>query len=162
MARVLNMGAKDYFINEQMKTDFRNIHIGELLKMQVEEKRIEIERICKFIPCSEEQLKGFYQSANMDIDILLRWCKLLEYDFFRIFSQHLILYSPPAGKFQKHTDKSNGKLPVFRKNIYTKGIIDFILEIYDKKEKTAQQIIDDYRIPKTTLYKWISKYTEKK
>lgn len=52
-------------------------------------------------------------------------------------------------------------MPQFRKNIYTKEIIYFILEIIQTGEKTKKQVIEDYNIPKTTLYKWIEKYTEK-
>lgn len=45
----------------------------------------------------------------------------------------------------------------FRKNIYTREVIDFILEMVEKREKTKKQIIEEYNIPKTTLYKWIEK-----
>jgi hypothetical protein len=50
------------------------------------------------------------------------------------------------------------KLPQFRKNIYTRELIDFILEKMEKGEMTKAEIIR-YKIPKTTLYKWISKYS---
>ncbi|MGN7757917.1 hypothetical protein ACTJIV_10605 [Chryseobacterium sp. 22532] len=49
-------------------------------------------------------------------------------------------------------------MPQFRKNIYTKEIIDFVLELTEKGEKTKQQIMDDYDIPKATFYTWIKKY----
>lgn len=49
-------------------------------------------------------------------------------------------------------------LPQFRKNIYTKEIIDFILEQIMSEKMTKVEVIAKYRIPKTTLYKWISKY----
>lgn len=100
-----------------------------------------------------------YSSQSLDAEILLKWCKLLEYDFFRIYSQHLILYAPPAAneKIEQQKDKKTN-LPQFRKNIYTKEVIDFILELIANGEKTKKQVIEEYRIPKTTLYKWISKY----
>ena len=41
---------------------------------------------------------------------------------------------------------------------YTKEIIDFVLEMLKSEQKTKEQIIKEYGIPKTTLYKWISKY----
>jgi DNA invertase Pin-like site-specific DNA recombinase len=98
-----------------------------------------------------------YASENIEVGLLLRWCKLLEYDFFRLYSQHLILYSPPSKLIESF---GNGKtsLPFFRKNIYTKEIIDFIIEQIDTGKKTKKQIVDEYKIPKTTLYKWINKY----
>jgi transposase-like protein len=52
-------------------------------------------------------------------------------------------------------------LPVFRKNIYTKEIIDFIMERLNNKEKTKFEIMKEYGIPKSTLYKWIHKYNDK-
>lgn len=82
---------------------------------------------------------------------------MLEYDFFRIYTQHLILYAPTSAKAE-NTKKQKPVLPRFRKNIYTKEIIDFILEQIETKQKTIKQVIEEYKIPKTTLYKWISKY----
>ena len=99
-----------------------------------------------------------YESKSLDTELLLRWSKLLEYDFFRIYSQHLILYAPISADEKANQQNVNTSLPQFRKNIYTKEIIDFILEQIEKKEMTKNQIMERYRIPKTTLYKWISKH----
>jgi len=96
-----------------------------------------------------------YQTKSLSIDIVLRWSKLLEYDFFRIYTQHLILYAPPTGRSKERIKSS---LPKFRKNIYTKEVIEFILELLEKEEKTKVEILQEYNIPKTTLYKWIDKY----
>jgi hypothetical protein len=40
-------------------------------------------------------------------------------------------------------------------------MIDFILDEINTGEKTPQQVMEDYKIPKTTLYKWIIKYSKK-
>jgi hypothetical protein len=95
-----------------------------------------------------------FQQEHIESGVLLKLSKLLQYDFFRIYSQHLILYAPIAAENQT----SLSSLPNFRKNIYTKELIDFILELVKTEQKTKQQIIEEYKIPKTTLYKWISKY----
>lgn len=108
--------------------------------------------------CTEKKITEMYQSKSLDTELLLRWSKLLEYDFFRIYSQHLILYAPISADEKANQQNVNTSLPQFRKNIYTKEIIDFILEQIEKKEMTKNQIIKRYRIPKTTLYKWISKH----
>lgn len=136
--------------------NFKEIHIGQMVETKVAESGIEISRICNFFKSSEEEIKKMYLQDNLPTDILLKWSKLLEYDFFRLYSQHLILYAPPAATREKQ-DKSS-KLPQFRKSIYTKEVIDFILEQITTKEMTKTQVIEHYRIPKTTLYKWISKY----
>ena len=95
---------------------------------------------------------------NLSTDILLKWSKLLEYDFFRLYSQHLILYAPLSAVDEKTKLKKRSSLPQFRKNIYTKEIINFVLEQITTGKMTKNQVIERYNIPKTTLYKWISKY----
>ncbi|GEN76382.1 transposase [Chryseobacterium hagamense] len=134
---------------------FKNIHIGNLIEKRVVEKKMELYHICNFMKCTEEEIYRMYGSHEISTEKLLKWSKLLDYDFFRIYTQHLILYSPPVNIKEKAETKT--ELPVFRKNIYTREIIDFILELIHTGIKTKAEIMQEYRIPKTTLYKWISK-----
>ncbi|AZA51229.1 transposase [Chryseobacterium carnipullorum] len=134
--------------------NFKNIHIGNLIQQKVKEDQIEMLRICNFMKRSEEEILNMFTLENLSSEILLRWSKLLKYDLFRLYSQHLILYSPAANMPSKNEESH---LPVFRKRIYAKEIIDFILELINTEEKTKQQVIEEYNIPKTTLYKWIAK-----
>lgn len=136
---------------------FKNIHIGTLINQAVTELGIEVSRICNFLNCSENEIEEMYQAKSLDTETLLRWSKLLEYDFFRIYSQHLILYAPTSTVKKKSNSKKNA-LPQFRKNIYTKEIIDFILDQISTGQMTRGEVIRRYRIPKTTLYKWENKY----
>ena len=132
-----------------------------MIKQSVTESGIELSRICNFLKCSENEIQNMYQGYSIDTETLLKWSKLLEYDFFRLYSQHLILYAPPAA--DEKIKGQNGRkkiLPQFRKNIYTKEIIAFILHRIDSKEMTKNEIMERYRIPKTTLYKWIAKHRE--
>lgn len=138
--------------------NLKNIHIGSLIKKRVTEYNINISRICNFFNCDELLIDEMYRSDSLDSVHLLKWSKLLEYDFFRIYSQHLILYSPQSSPQSNHSKVEKTSLPQFRKNIYTKEIIDFIIELVETKKKTKTQIIKEYKIPKTTLYKWIAKY----
>ena len=130
-----------------------------MMRKRVTESGIELSRICNFLNCTEEEIGQMYFAKSLDSETLLRWSKLLEYDFFRIYTQHLILYAPVSAtdKEEKQIVKKSS-LPQFRKNIYTKEVIDFILEQISSKEMTKTQVIKHYKIPKTTLYKWISKY----
>ncbi|WP_317125994.1 hypothetical protein [Chryseobacterium sp. 7] len=107
-----------------------------------------------------EEIQKMYDSKSLDTEVLLRWSKLLEYDFFRIYSQHLILYAPEEKRNYRSSGKKKSKLPVFRKNIYTREVIDFILEMINSGEMTRMMVIEKYKIPKTTLYKWIEKYNK--
>ena len=81
----------------------------------------------------------------------------MSYDFFRVYSQHLIFYTPPS-KGDSSPEKANTQLPQFRKNIYTKEVIDFIIEQITTGEMSMKEVLEKYNIPKTTLYKWLSKY----
>ncbi len=137
--------------------DFKKIHLGSLIKSLVIERNIEISRFCNYLKCTEQEISEIYLQEHLSTDILLKISKLLEYDFFRIYSSHLILYSPPSPIKRSNPDKLV-KIPNFRKNIYTKEIIEFIVGLVMRGEKTKNQIVEEYRIPKTTLYKWISKY----
>ena len=128
-----------------------------MIKERIAESEMETLRICNFFNCTEDEVIEMYQQENLPTDILLKWSKLLEYDFFRIYTQHLILYAPPSAKEQdSKTEKSS--LPQFRKNIYTKEIITFILGQIDSGAMTKIEVMEQYKIPKTTLYKWIDKY----
>ena len=105
----------------------------------------------------ENEIAEMYKAKSLDTALLLRWCKLLEYDFFRIYTQHIILYAP-SGNYNTILNENVSRLPKFKKNIYTREVIDFILERIVKGEMTRLQVINEYKIPKTTLYKWIEKY----
>ncbi|KXH83415.1 recombinase family protein [Chryseobacterium kwangjuense] len=138
--------------------NFKNIHIGNMIRERVTECQTDTGRICNFLKCTKDEINAMYESPSLDTDVLMRWSKLLEYDFFRVFSHHLVLYAPQSRTQAEKKKISGNTLPTFRKNLYTIEIIDFILEKIETGEKTIQDIITEYRIPKTTLYKWISKY----
>lgn len=141
-----------------MKFNYKNIHIGIIIQNIVIEKEIEVERICNFLKIQETQIEKMYESKSMDVALLLCWSKLLEYDLFRIYSQHLLLYAPPASMNYREMDGKKTDMPQFRKNLYTTEIIQFIMELVEKGEMKNSEIITKYNIPKTTLYKWIKKH----
>jgi hypothetical protein len=143
--------------------NLKDINIGLMIKTRVVESEIEMDRICNFFNSTEEKILRMYKSDDLDTKSLLKWSKLLEYDFFRLYSQHLILYAPLSSSgYNRISDekKSKSSLPQFRKNIYTREIIEFVLGKISKGEMTKLEIINEYKIPKTTLYKWMVKYEE--
>ncbi|WP_308006700.1 transposase [uncultured Chryseobacterium sp.] len=142
-----------------MSYNVKKIHIGKLIHQKVNEKGIDMYRIEKFLKCSEEEIFSMYQKPSIDSEILLRWSKLLKYDFFRIYVQHIILFSP--SEKSKTEAQETQKLPSYRKNVYTKEIINFVLELLNSGLKTKTEITEEYKIPKTTLYKWIEKYNSR-
>lgn len=138
--------------------NFKDIHIGSLVSQRVLECGIDVSRLCKYFNDTEEYISKMYTYKSMDSEILLKWCRILEYDFFRVYSQNLILYSPPSAIIAGSKSENLSQMPQFRKSIYTKEVINFILEMIENGEKTKNQIITEYNIPKTTLYKWIEKH----
>lgn len=138
-----------------MAPDLKKIYIGHLIKQRVSECDISVTRICKFLKCTEEEVEKIYKKESVEAEQLLQLSKLLEYDFFRLYSQHLILYSPPASVAY---NSCTTNLPSFRKNIYTREIIEFILDLLETKQKSKVEITKEYGIPRNTLYKWVSKY----
>ncbi|MBB6370000.1 transposase [Chryseobacterium shigense] len=129
-----------------------------MIKEKVAKSGIEMSRICKFLNCKEEDVMKMYNSSAFDTDVLLRWSKLLQYDFFRLYSQHLILYSPQSSMNYVQKKSIQDSLPAFRKSLYTKEIIEFVLDKIRKGEMTKSTVISEYKIPKSTLYKWLHKY----
>lgn len=137
--------------------NFKDIHIGQMIEKRVSELEIEMSRISNFFQETDQNICEMYLKENLPTNILLKWSKLLKYDFFRVYSHHLMLYAPSAIN-EKQEEEKKTILPQFRKNIYTKEIISFVLEQIVTGRMTKAQVIERYRIPKTTLYKWVSKY----
>jgi len=137
--------------------NFKDIHIGSLILEKVKENEIPMTRIIKnFTDKEEDAIMAMYEAKSLDTEVLLKWCKLLRHDFFRYYSQHLILYKPQE-KNANRSPKTN-EPPLFNKQIYTKEIIDFILELIHTGKKTKSEVMREYNIPKTTLFRWLKKY----
>lgn len=135
--------------------NIKNIHIGELIQKRADEMQISIRRISEFMGCDEEEINKMYQCHGMEVSVLLRWSMLLKYDFFRIYTGHLILYAPSSKTSKRTINKQTQQ--IFRKNIYTHEVKNFIMEKIFTNQMTVQEVIHRYRIPKTTLYKWLKK-----
>lgn len=61
--------------------NFKEIHIGKIIQFAVEERGYELPRICKFLCCTEEEIERMYSCHSLETDLLLKWSKLLEYDY---------------------------------------------------------------------------------
>ncbi|WP_312300452.1 transposase [Chryseobacterium sp.] len=135
--------------------NIKNIHIGSLIQSKVEEQQMPMERIAKFLDKAEWEAESMFQKKSIDTDILLKWCKLLKFDFFRFYTGHLILYAPNSRV--DNTLKQKKGTMVFRKNIYTQEVKNFILDKIKTGAMSSNEVITRYKIPKTTLYKWLKK-----
>lgn len=140
--------------------NFKEFHIGKLIKTKVDELGVSEDRIINFFKLPMLEIEVMYADHDILVDNLLKWSKLLEYDFFRLYSHHLILYAPPSGNTSSKGTANSSSLPIFRKNVYSQELIDFVLEQIKSGEMTKNQVIKEYKIPKSTLNKWEVKYSE--
>ena len=129
-------------LQQAMVNNFKNIHIGELIHHRLKECNISTICASKFLKVEEEVIEKMFEEKIIDVAHLLRWSKLLSYNFFRIYSQHLILYAPQDPKIGNRKD-TKSTLPQFRKNIYTPEIIMYLVELVDSGEKTIKELKDE-------------------
>ncbi|AZA78972.1 transposase [Chryseobacterium sp. G0186] len=141
-----------------MNFDIENIHVGRSIQERVTELNISRTRICNFMSSTDDEISKMYERESLDSEILLKWSKLLEYDFFRIYTQHLFVSGVQNRASASISKIQESSLPQFRKMIYDKEVIEFILELIDAGKKTKAEIMKEYRIPKATLYQWIRRY----
>ncbi|KFF08970.1 transposase [Chryseobacterium luteum] len=135
--------------------NLKQIHIGSLVKTKVEELRIPSGRIMNYLHCTEDEIEGMYLKESMETQKLLKWSKLLQFDFFRIYTGHLILYAPPTR--MQNSIKVQESTLTFRKSVYTEEVKMFMLDKIMTGEMTVNEIVKKYKIPRTTLYKWVKK-----
>lgn len=147
-----------------MNANFKHINIGKLIALRMQECGIEVSRAATFLKVDEDEIERMFSCKSLDCDTVLRWCKLLKYDFFRIYTQHLILYSPQEvenakkNKKKEQSQQKKTRLPVFKKNIYTQEVIIYLIELVESGKKTYRQIQNEYNIPSTTVFRWRDKY----
>ena len=138
--------------------NFKHIHIGSIIAEQVLLQGIAIGRICKFFGYTEEQIEAMYGQESLDCNDLLKWSKLLKYNLFLYYQNHLILYAPSGASISRK-GIATGDSQVFRKNIYTQEIKDYMIGLVLKKGKEPMWVAEKYHIPKNTIYRWLRKET---
>lgn len=130
------------------------IELGSLIESRVTESGIGISRICNFFNLPLKDIKEMYSQTTLDTDVVLKWSKLLEYDFFRLYSEHFFLN---CDKTTKRYDEITTSLPIFRKKIYTEKSIAYLLNLIKKGERTKEEVMKEFDIPKATLYTWLNR-----
>lgn len=62
-----------------------SIHIGQLIKEKVTEKRLSQEALGKMINTTKQNVGNIYKRRSIDTQLLLKLCVVLEFDFFESF-----------------------------------------------------------------------------
>jgi hypothetical protein len=140
------------------KNIIRNIHIGSIIKEVIQEKKISSEELKIKIGYSSRDINNLFISKSIDSLELLKWSKALGYDFFRLYSSHLMHHHGISNSPTKKIDTIEIGGVQMQKNIYTKELIQFLVNKVRKCEMNSSQVINQYGIPKTTFYKWLQKY----
>ena len=140
---------------------YKNIHIGKHIKVIAKAKELSISRACLFLKCSNKDIENMYQQKSLDVELLLKWSKLLKYNFFMFYHAHLQLYSPSSASAKLNVKSKDFNQYNFKKNIYCPEVKDWLLDKLNSGEFSAEQIIKKYNIPKTTLYRWKKKEVRK-
>lgn len=139
----------------------KDIHIGQAIQQIVLHKGITQDKIEAGFPnANKVDIQKMYDSPSLESDVLLKWCKLCSYNFFMIYNTHLQIYAPAAAvaKLQIQEDQNTTITQLhFNKCVYSNEVKEFILELVAKKQLSIAEIIEQYHIPKTTIYKWIKK-----
>ncbi|MCT4666294.1 MAG: transposase [Flavobacteriales bacterium] len=141
-----------------MIKNFKEIHLGTHIKKVTELQEFDLGRACELFKCDKITIYEMFESEALETDIVLKWCKLLEYNFFMLYHTHLQLYKPSASTAKmpksKNGERDEESSYVFRKNLYSPEIIDWILHKWVSGELSPKEIMEKYKIPKTTLYRW--------
>ena len=83
-----------------------SIHIGQLIKEKVTEKRLSQEALGKMINTTKQNVGNIYKRRSIDTQLLLKLCAVLEFDFFEAFYTE----EPLKSMRKKETDAFNAEL----------------------------------------------------
>jgi len=70
-----------------------SIHIGEVIKNELEERNRSVAWLADKIYCDPSNLRKILKNAHISTDLLCRISVALDKDFFFCYSQHLRPYS---------------------------------------------------------------------
>ena len=142
--------------------DYKRLHIGKLISARMTEMGWDSKMLAEKLEFPESEITKLLEEEDLPMLTVLRLSKLLKYDFFRLYSTHLLLYCSKDKLFGNHRfheeNTPQQRLPRFRKNVYTPEVISFILKELVSENRNPSEVSKKYNIPKTTLYRWYTKY----
>lgn len=94
------------------------IHIGKELKKIVQRDKKDQKYLAKALSLSKQAISGAYNRDSISTDALYKWCKALNYDFFKLYSDAL---AHEQTDVEKPTIDSKVDTKGKEKNMYSKG-----------------------------------------
>jgi hypothetical protein len=145
-----------------MKSNFlvRNVNIGLIINEVIKIKKVKLYQFASNLGVSRTELNKYLKSESIDTMILLKISKILRYDFFRLYSSHLMLHHGISNNLNRNKQEFIIQGINIRKNVYTKEMVSFLILKVRSNEMKANEVIKRYGIPKTTFYKWLQKYPD--
>jgi transposase len=134
----------------------KKINIGKLIQEACKNKQLAEARIEIFFSMPYSEIEKMYQQEHISSELLLKWSKLLKYDFFRIYSSHLINYHGISAKIKSENAIIESGLQI-RKNLYTPEIKEFIIQKVQSGKMSTTEAIERYGVGRTTLFRWLAK-----
>jgi len=117
-----------------------NIHIGKLINKVWKQKNISIEQTLDFLKCNEEDVCKMLKRKSINTDRLFKWSRLLEYDFFKIYSQPLNFFTSETSE---ECATTNIKI-LNANNIQSALMEEFESKIRkEEQERMSQNLHDD-------------------
>jgi hypothetical protein len=136
----------------------RNISIGLIITRIMEEKEFSVDELRLKLGITTSSLNELLSSNSIDTILLLKISKALRYDFFRLYSSHLMLHYGISSSVSRTKSKVDIEGVQIRKNVYTKELIFHLIKKVRTNKMSIKDVILKYGIPKTTFYKWLQKY----
>ena len=136
---------------------YKKIHIGKHIQHVVLKSGISLGKICQYMQSTPNEIEEMYAKSSIDSSVLLKWSKLLNYNFFMFYNTHLQLYKPKASTARLKETKESDSLYDFSRKYYSNEVKEFVLNKIKKEELTVADVISKYNIPRTTIYRWVKK-----
>ncbi len=65
------------------------MHIGKLIKQKVEERHKTVVWLARELSCHRSNVYKIYEKSSIDTDVLLRLSRILDYDFFSLYTEEV-------------------------------------------------------------------------
>lgn len=63
------------------------LHIGEMIRHRIQQRGISVKWFAARLCCERTNVYSIYRRRSIDTALLIRICRILEYDFFRDISR---------------------------------------------------------------------------
>jgi transcriptional regulator with XRE-family HTH domain len=81
------------------------VNIGEHIKSKAQEKKLSQEMLGRLINKSKQNVGDIYKRTSIDTELLLKLCRVLDFDFFALYYEEEPLKSMRTRELMQTSDK---------------------------------------------------------